>query len=86
MGDFTCRLTTPEIIARHDNLKEGDVHLSDTEARVIAAIRADKESDLREYTLAEYKWYQDMSRTHNQSARIAALESLLEYHRIPLPY
>ncbi|KAJ7498185.1 hypothetical protein B0H11DRAFT_1909709 [Mycena galericulata] len=86
MGDFTCRLSTPEIVARYDGLKPEDIRLSDTEARVIAAIRADKDSDLRQYVLTEQRWYHDMARTHNQSARIAALESLLEYHRIPLPY
>lgn len=86
------RPSTPDFIARYADLKREDIRLSETEVRVIAAIRTDRDSELRQYAMQEQQWYCDMSQTHNQMAkiadqaeRIASLESLLEYHRIPLP-
>ncbi|KAJ7435965.1 hypothetical protein B0H11DRAFT_2207354 [Mycena galericulata] len=79
------RPSTPQIIARYANLKPEDIRLSDTEARIIAAVRADRDYHLAQYVFQEQITYRDIVEAHNQSARIAALESLLEYHRIPLP-
>ncbi|KAJ7710740.1 hypothetical protein B0H17DRAFT_1123855 [Mycena rosella] len=77
----SSRPSTPDFIA---DLKAEDIRLSVTEVRVIAAMRADRDSELRQYGKQEEEWWCDMSKTHNQSTRIAALESLLEYHRILL--
>jgi hypothetical protein len=59
------RPTTPDFIAQYADLKAENICLSNTEARVIAAIRADKDSQLRQYTTHEGIWYADMSKTHN---------------------
>ncbi|KAJ7832496.1 hypothetical protein B0H13DRAFT_1914990 [Mycena leptocephala] len=78
------RPSSPDFIPCAD-LNADDIRLSATELGVIAAMRADRASEMVQYATNEQMWYADMSRTHNQCARIAALESLLEYHRIPLP-
>ncbi|KAF7333088.1 hypothetical protein MVEN_02373800 [Mycena venus] len=88
MGDPSCldsRPSMPDVLARYADLNASQIRLSTTEARVIADMRADRDSEMRQWATNEQQWYVDMSRTHNQAARIAALESLLEYHRIPFP-
>ncbi|KAJ7736105.1 hypothetical protein B0H16DRAFT_1466812 [Mycena metata] len=86
------RPSTPEIMARYSNLKPEDIRLSTTEAGIIGAMRADREVEMMQYASIEGQLYTAMSKTHNQRAHIAALEtrvaslaSLLEYHRIPVP-
>jgi hypothetical protein len=60
-------------------LKPSEIQLSATEARIIAAIRSDRDAEHRQWMEDEAQWCYD------QCARIAALESLLEYHRIAFP-
>ncbi|KAK6984176.1 hypothetical protein R3P38DRAFT_3232467 [Favolaschia claudopus] len=80
-----ARATTPDFLRYYSDLNPDNIRLSTTEVRVIAAIRADKHVTENECARREQEWYCDVSRMHNQTARIALLESLLEYHRIPLP-
>ncbi|KAJ7294049.1 hypothetical protein C8J57DRAFT_1491401 [Mycena rebaudengoi] len=84
--------TAADVAARYANLKSEDIELSDTEVCVIAAIRTERQWVLEEFERKEKMYYQDMHDTYantatyyNQSNHIAALESLLTYHRIPLP-
>jgi hypothetical protein len=84
------RPVTPDFFTLHQNqlkanVEDNKVQLSPTEVQVLAAIRADRDAEIREYALRELEWYCDMSKMHNQATRIAALKSLLEYHRIALP-
>jgi hypothetical protein len=79
------RPSSPDFLALYADLTPENIRLSQTEVRIIAAIRADRDAEIREYLLREQEWYSDMSRMHNHTARIAALESLLEYHHITFP-
>ncbi|KAJ7801306.1 hypothetical protein B0H14DRAFT_3489694 [Mycena olivaceomarginata] len=91
----TCPVQTPrpvtlDFFTLHQNqlkanVEDNKVQLSPTEVQVLAAIRADRDAEIREYALRELEWYCDMSKMHNQATRIATLESLLEYHCIALP-
>jgi hypothetical protein len=65
--------------AHYAILKAPEIQLSATEARIIAAIRSDRDAERRQWMEDESHW------RYNQSSRIAALESLLEYHRIAFP-
>ncbi|KAK7039556.1 hypothetical protein R3P38DRAFT_2900377 [Favolaschia claudopus] len=87
LGFPDSRPVTPtfNFLALYADLKAEDVHLSPSEVRVIAAIRADKDAVVDEYARREMEWSCDMAERHNLVARVAVLESLLEYHRIPLP-
>jgi hypothetical protein len=60
-------------------LKPSEIQLSAMEARIIAAICSDRDAERRQWMEDEAHWHYD------QCACIAALESLLEYHRIAFP-
>jgi hypothetical protein len=65
--------------AHYAILKAPEIQLSATEARIIAAIRSDRDAECRQ-------WMEDKSYSrHDQSVHTAALESLLEYHCIAFP-
>ncbi|KAJ7328006.1 hypothetical protein DFH08DRAFT_816167 [Mycena albidolilacea] len=76
---WPSRLLTPMFEAHYAILKAPEIQLSATEARIIAAIRSDRDAERRQWMEDESHW------CYNQSARIAALESLLEYHCIAFP-
>ncbi|KAJ7863813.1 hypothetical protein B0H14DRAFT_3443904 [Mycena olivaceomarginata] len=76
---WPSRPSTPMFEVHYATLKPSEIQLSATEARIIAAIRSDRDAECRQWMEDEAHWRYD------QCARIAALESLLEYHRIAFP-
>ncbi|KAJ6574071.1 hypothetical protein B0H19DRAFT_1063080 [Mycena capillaripes] len=63
------RPSTPMFEVHYARLKASEIQLSATEARIIAAIRADRDAEQRQWMENESHWYTDMCRTHNQSTR-----------------